>query len=130
MKARLLSFLICLTLLLTGCGISDNKGNPDTSSVGTQGQVADLGDDNKSFGEKIENTDAYDGYFEGESTDFTLMCLSGTADAYTLEGTTLTFSAIAEDSVYSIAGTFRGNIIIDVGDGHKLDLEMHGFSRC
>ena len=128
MKARLLSFLICLTLLLTGCGISDNKGNPDTSSVGTQDQVADLGDDNKSFGEKIENTDAYDGYFEGESTDFTLMCLSGTADAYTLEGTTLTFSAITEDSVYSIAGTFHGNIIIDVGDNHKLDLEMHGFS--
>ena len=30
--------------------------------------------------------------------------------------------------MYSISGTFRGNIVIDVGDNYKFDLELHGLS--
>ena len=126
MKTRILALLLCFALLLTGCGNNDkNEGykNPEE-----QGKTADLGHDSKSFGESLDNLGAYNGYFEGESTDIVVECVSGTDKAYKLEGTTLTFTSIAEDSVYSISGNFRGNIVIDVGEGHKLDLELHGFS--
>ena len=146
MKTRILALLLCFGLLLTGCGgngskddISNNGGhnnqtennnnieNNETES-GTQGEVADLGDDNKTFGEDIEDEGAYDGYFESASTDIDVKCVSGTDKAYKLEGTTLTFGAIGEETVYSISGTFRGNIVIDVGDNYKFDLELHGLS--
>jgi len=138
--------LLCLVLLLTGCGgngskddISNNGGhnnqtennnnieNNETES-GTQGEVADLGDDSKTFGDSLDDLGAYDGYFEGESTDIAVECVSGTDKAYKLEGTTLTFTTIGEETVYSISGTFRGNIVIDTGDSYKFDLELHGLS--
>ena len=131
---RWIAVALCIVLLLTGCGsqdslISDSRpGSHDPVVPPTQGNVTDLGDDNTSFGEELEDTGAYDGDFSGESLDFELDCLSGTANAYKLDGTTLTFTAIAEDTIYSIAGTFSGNIVIDVGDEHKFDLEMQGFS--
>ena len=136
MKIRLTALLLCFILLLTGCrkGNTDgdetgnNQGNPDSSETGTQGEVADLGDDSKTFGESLDDLGAYDGYFEGESVDIVVECVSGTKNAYKLEGTTLTFMAISEETVYSISGTFRGNIIIDVGDSYKFELELHGLS--
>ena len=126
MKIRILALLLCFLLLLTSCGKKDkNEGyqNPEE-----QGASADLGDDSTSFGSSLDELGAYDGYFEGESTDIVVECVSGTDKAYKLEGTTLTFTTIGEDSVYSISGKLRGNIVIDVGEGHKLDLELHGLS--
>ena len=136
MKIRILALLLCLDLLLTGCSGNNqngddtggNQGNPDSSETGTQGDVADLGDDNKTFGDSLDNLGVYDGYFESASTDIEVKCISGTDKAYKLEGTTLTFTAIGEKTVYSISGTFRGNIVIDVGDSYKFDLELHGLS--
>ena len=126
MKTKIFALLLCLVLLLTGCGKKDkNEGyqNPEE-----QGTTADLGDDNKSFGESLDSLGAYDGYFEGESTDIVVECVSGTQGAYKLEGTTLTFTGVGEESVYSISGKLRGNIVIDVGDSYKFDLELHGLS--
>ena len=117
---RLTAFLLCLCLLFAGCGGGQHPP--------MQGEVPDLGNDDQSFGEDLEDTGAYDGYFENESKDFVVSCVSGTQNAYKIEGTTLTFTAIAEETVYAISGTFRGNIIIDVGDSCKFDLELHGFS--
>ena len=139
MKTRILALLMCLILILSGCssntndsggtqGNQPNQGNPDSSESGTQGEVTDLGDDSKTFGEDLETLGAYDGYFESASTDIDVKCVSGTDKAYKLEGTTLTFGAIGEETVYSISGTFRGNIVIDVGDSYKFDLELHGLS--
>ncbi len=139
MKTRILALLMCLILILSGCsgntndsgGTQENqpnKGNPGSSESGTQGEVTDLGDDSKTFGEDLEALGAYDGYFESASTDIDVKCVSGTDKAYKLEGTTLTFGAIGEETVYSISGTFRGNIVIDVGDNYKFDLELHGLS--
>ena len=136
MKIKLIALLLVFILLLMGCSkgntdgdeMGNNQGNPDSSETGTQGEVADLGDDDKTFGEDIEASGAYDGYFEGESGDIVVECISGTRNAYKLEGTTLTFTTVAEESVYSISGTFRGNIVIDVGDSYKFDLELHGLS--
>ena len=127
MKIRLISIFLCLILLLTGCSKkkAENEGyqNPEE-----QGTTADLGDDNKSFGESLDDLGAYDGYFEGESTDIVVECISGTQGAYKLEGTTLTFTGVGEESVYSISGKLRGNIVIDVGESYKFDLELHGLS--
>ena len=126
MKTRIFALLLCLLLLLTGCGKKDkNEGyqNPEE-----QGSSADLGDDSKSFGESLDSLGAYDGYFEGESSDIVVECVSGTQGAYKLEGTTLTFTGVGEESVYSISGKLRGNIVIDVGDSYKFDLELCGLS--
>ena len=136
MKTRIFALLLCLVLLLTGCSKGgsngdDTQGNeddPNNIETGTQGEVVDLGDDSKTFGESLDDLGAYAGYFEGESTDIVVECVSGTQGAYKLEGTTLTFTTIGEETVYSISGTFRGNIVIDTGDSYKFDLELHGLS--
>ena len=125
MKIKLTALLLSLTLLLTGCNI---QGTPQHSETETAGKVTDLGDDNQTFGEDIEETGAYNGYFEGDSKDTEIICISGTKNAYKLEGSTLTFTSITEDSVYTVSGTFNGNIVIDTGNDHKFDLELHGFS--
>lgn len=132
MKMKAVALLLALLLLLTGCGSRDLQADGQDSlgdtSPETQGTAADLGDDNKTFGDDIKDTGAYDGYFEEENWDAEVKCLSGTQNAYRLEGNTLTFTAIGEETAYSISGTFRGNIVIDVGDDYKFDLELHGFS--
>ena len=126
MKTRIFALLLCLVLFLTGC---ENKNKNDGYiNPETQGTMEDLGDDNKTFGESLDDLGAYDGYFENEARDIVVECISGTNNAYKLEGTTLTFTAIAEESVYSISGTFSGSIVIDTGDSCKFDLELHGLS--
>ena len=108
---------------------SGDQGNTESGDQGgNPGAVEDLGDDNKTFGDSLDELHVYDGYFEGASTNLTVECLSGTKNAYKLEGTTLTFTGISEKSSYSISGSFRGNIVIDVGDDYKFELEMQGLS--
>ena len=56
MKMRIFSLLLVLVLVLSGCNRNTgNGGNPDTSAPGTQGEVADLGDDNKTFGDSLDD---------------------------------------------------------------------------
>ena len=100
----------------------------DPSETETQGESADLGDDNKTFGDSLEDLGAYDGYFDETLGDLRIEYVSGTPNAYRHEGTTLTFTAVSEDTVYAVSGSFRGNVVIDAGDGYKLDLELHGLS--
>lgn len=76
----------------------------------------------------VSESEMYDGYFEEDTVDVTVECVSGSAGCYTLEGNKLTFTALGEDSVYSIKGALSGSIVIDVGDNRKLDLELHGLS--
>ncbi|MBQ8431257.1 MAG: carbohydrate-binding domain-containing protein [Clostridia bacterium] len=124
---RAFTLVLILLLLLTGCRYGNGVPQGGTADA-TLGAVGELGDDSKSFGEALDSLGAYDGYFEGASADLTVTCVSGTPNAYRWEGTTLYFTAIGEASVYSIAGTLRGNIVIDVGDGYKFDLELCGVS--
>ena len=76
----------------------------------------------------VEDLDLYGGYFEEDVAEYEIECLSGTDHAYTVTGSTIVFGALSESSVYSIKGRLKGNIVIDVGDAYRLDLEMHGFS--
>ena len=70
MKTRIYALLLCLVLLLTGCGKKDK--NEDYQNPEEQGTTADLGDDSKTFGDSLNDLGAYDGYFEGESSDIVL----------------------------------------------------------
>ena len=126
MNRRFFSFLLCFVFLLAGCQQPDIPGYftpPDS-----QEPVASLGDDDTSFGDDIHNSGIYDGFFEEETLDFTVTCVSGTPDAWKLEGTTLTFTAVQTSSVYAISGTLKGNIIIDIGDANNFELELSDFS--
>lgn len=71
-----------------------------------------------------EASNAYEGYFDDERQDITVSCVSGTPNAYTLEGNVLTFTSLGENSVYSVSGQLRGSIVIDVGDDYEFELEL------
>ena len=121
MKNKLLALLLCAALLLTGCRDRGNGGGGGGAPSGEGG----LGGDDTSFGDDLDNLGAYDGSFEGEASDVTVEYISGTEGAYKLEGSTLTFNAINEDSVYLISGKFSGNTISDIYTGLR-----RSYSRC
>ncbi len=126
----LLSFAMTVCLL-AGCKARyapiEEESDPASGNEMPNFNTA-LGDDDDTFGAALDDTGIYDGYFEEESTDIDIKCVSGTNNAYSLNGTTLTFSSISEDSVYSISGKLKGNIVIDVAEDYKLELELTGFS--
>lgn len=75
--------------------------------------------------------DIYAGYSENVLEGFAnvfVTCTEGSQGCYTMQGDTITFTKIAADSVYVISGEFKGNIMIDVGDDYKFDLELQGLS--
>ena len=66
MKIRLLSLFLLLTLLFVSCArkTPENLGAPESSNNNeTQGEVADLGGDDKTFGDSLDDLGIYDGYF-------------------------------------------------------------------
>lgn len=123
---RLIALLLAASLVLAvfgGC-TPEEEAVSGTGSAGKE----ELGGGDDSFGDSLEDMDAYAGYFEEETVDVTVTCESGTPGCYTLEGNTLTFTQVSEDSVYSVSGQLRGNIVIDIGDDCKFDLELHGLA--
>lgn len=128
MNLKIISVFLIFVLMLTGCSKNQDGTQNGASSNEIPISVADLGDDSSSFGEAIEDIGTYDGYFEDDIVDLQINCLSGTKDCYSIEDNVVKFSAVSEDSVYSISGKLSGSIIIDTGDGYKFDLELHGLS--
>ena len=144
---KLLCILLILCLVLTvipGCDKDPGEkqtepagdsapGKPAAAAPTDSGNAgstapADPADGSGAFGSSLDELNAYAGYFEGDSTDITVDCVSGTSGCYTLNGNVLTFTNVKEDSVYAVSGTFRGNIVIDIGDDYKFDLELKGLS--
>ncbi len=140
-KIKLTAFFLLLLVLLVGCTAQDQETEADTSEK-TDVPTEDATEENASEENASEEVDLtpegvgvppqelgiYDGYFDGESQDLHVECLMGTRAAYKLEGSTLTFTAIDQETIYTISGKFRGQIVIDVGDAHKFELEFRGFS--
>lgn len=62
------------------------------------------------------------------TNDVSISCTEGTAGCYSIEGDTILFTGIQEDSLYIISGEWNGRIVIDAGDNHKFELEMQGLS--
>lgn len=117
---KIIALFLLVILTLTGCFGNDDKHNGE--------QNGNIPNDDSSYGEDIKNLGVYDGLFDGDSCAVTITCISGTPDCYTIENNTITFTAVSAESVYSVTGSFSGNIVIDVGDEYKFDLELQGFS--
>jgi len=128
---RIIAIIMALliSVMLFSCDNANvNNANAENGSTPTDAETADLGEKDDSFGEKLEELNLYEGYFEGNTVEIAVDCVSGTDGCYKLDGNTLTFTNVGEDSVYSITGKLNGNIVVDIGDDHKFDLELTGLS--
>lgn len=136
---KILLFIILPAILLVSIVIcvkfSVNRNNtPKTGSIGERpsdsNNVQDIEVD-ENVHHYTMNSEENGNYVyqdeEGNLAEFSILYISGTENCYTVSDNTLTFSNITGDSVYSITGTFYGNIIIDVGENYKFELEMMGF---
>ncbi len=131
-KKKTIALLLAVVMFtMAGCGEQTAKDNAGTSAGSvSSGVPTDLGNAEATFGENREE-DFYAGYSENAPVDLskvTITCISGTDGCYTMEGNTITFTKLSEDSVYAISGECKGNIVIDIGDEYKFDLEMQGLS--
>ena len=150
-KCRVIAVFLMIMLMISGCGekeadnpMDNQGGNPAESQVdrpadkpaGNPAENAapdissDFGDAEETYGDDIQE-ELYKGYSEAASSDLsgvTITCLSGSDGCYIKEGSTITFTNVSTDSIYTIAGEFKGNIVIDVGDDYKFELELLGLS--
>ena len=124
MKTKAFILFLSILLLLSSCGVNSENSSSDISvdNVNTSSK------EDVSVSSDVDVSGIYNGYFEDKENDVIIECISGTENAYTLSESTLTFSNISEESVYSISGNFTGNIVIVVGEENKFTLELHGFS--
>lgn len=139
-KYRKMAWLVTIMLLTAGCGAAEkpveNNGTGVEHSAGTMPGVdkaTSAPEQNVAEDGSVEKNaeDVYAGYSENAPTDFSkvvITCLEGTGGCYTTQGNTLTFTKVAADSVYAVSGEFKGNIVIDIGDDYKFDLELQGLS--
>ena len=131
---KLLSFILIFVLsltLLASCGKGDNNSAGNTAggsannppSPPEQSQTTE----DESAAESIDNekTDIPSDLPENADT-LAVSYVSGTDNCWTLSGKTLTFSGLTENTVCSVTGEFDGQIIIDVGDDYKFELELCG----
>ena len=112
-------------------GSGDNAGGGSTDNSSDNQGSESSGDGNNQTGGGSGEVEVFPDEEEEtvvETSSFYVECLSGTKKCYTYDGTTLTFTAIGEETEYSIYGEMNGNIVIDVGDDYKFTLEMHGFA--
>ena len=107
---RLFCLLVAAMLLLTACHKDEN---PNILPSDASAQTAPV-----SLPQSVPKL----------NNDVSIRCETGTPDCYSIEDQTIRFSGITEESLYIISGQWNGNIVIDVGDGHKFELEMQGFS--
>lgn len=150
---KFLCILSCFALCVTcsACGSSktpergNNPGNTENTDSGNNEENTDNGGTKLPDGNEVEITepDTAEHSFTlisgeggsytykcadcGEEETIVISCESGTENACTVEGDTITFSGITEKSGYSISGKFHGNIVIDVTEDYKFELQTSGF---
>lgn len=73
-------------------------------------------------------TFVYENAATGESFSFTVTYESGTENAFSVSGTTLTFAGFTEDSVYTLTGTLYGNVVVSSETECELELSLAGFT--
>lgn len=127
---KMAALLLIVSVLISGCGKTTDSGeNAPEITPGVTAPEATVPEVSEPVVSAPE--DFYVGYKEEAPADFSkvvITCLEGTEGCYTTQGNTLTFTKVAADSVYSVSGEFKGNIVIDIGDDYKFDLELHGLS--
>lgn len=136
---KILTFMTAAALLslpVAGCSMQPMNGTTGGGVTTTErptddNQVEDIQVDENVYDYTL--TSEEDGNFVYEDEDgniaaFSVVYVSGTQNCYTVEGNTLTFGNLTEDSVYAVTGVFYGNIVIDAGDDYKFELEMKAFT--
>lgn len=111
-KRKMIAVLLMTMLVLSGCGEKPTDTPMETpESNPVEKVIPDISSE-----------------FSSDLSKVTITCLSGSDGCYTKEGSTITFTKVSADSIYTIAGEFKGNIIIDVGYDYKFELELLGLS--
>lgn len=132
--------LLCLTF--TACNSFRPDGTPPDGNNNlpdnvTGGEITDNNDvtitDPKDTGEhdfdlisQAGGTFTYKCADCNEEETVVISYVSGTKNAYSVNENTITFSGITEASAFDISGTFHGNIVIDVTEDYKFELQMCG----
>ena len=130
---KILSFILIFVLSLTmfaSCGTNGNSsaGNSSGGAANTPptpGQSHTTEDESAAESIDSEKTDIPGDLPENADT-LSVSYVSGTKNCRTISGNTLTFSGLTEDTICSVSGEFDGQIIIDVGDDYKFELELCG----
>jgi len=118
----ILLFLLSITLIACNNAGSVNYNQNDVNK--TNSTIARNDETKQTLIEEKKNTEELK---EIDNSNVNISLVSGTSDCYKIEDTTITFSNITEDTIYSIEGEFDGNIIVDVSDEYKFELELNGF---
>lgn len=134
-KKMILVLLLLCCFMLFGCkepvnspGNDDN--NNDDTVIDDNGNKDITVDDDKhtfTFSSKEDNSYTYTCSDCEKNAVVTINYVSGTENCVSVEGNTITFSNILENSCYSLSGTFYGNIIVNVSESYELELELNGF---
>lgn len=130
---KILSFILVFVLSLTmfaSCGTNGNNsaGNLAGGAANTPptpGQSQTTGSESAAESIDSEKTDIPGDLPENADT-LSVSYVSGTNNCRTISGNALTFSGLTEDTICSVSGEFDGQIIIDVGDDYKFELELCG----
>ncbi len=153
-KAFLRTVLLCVlafATLLSGCDLAGNGGTSTnqngivTDENGSSGRqnnatefttitddgtvtTVEIDTDEHGFELETQDGDSYTYRCEdcGETATVTVCYESGTAGCVAVSGSTLTFSGMTEESVYSLSGEFHGNIVIVGNEDYEFELELNG----
>lgn len=122
---------LCVTCV--ACGNSNDNEKPDGNEV--EVTEPDTTKHNFTLTSGGSGSYTYQCADCGKKETVVISCVSGTQNAYSVSGNTITFNRISERSVYDIQGAFHGNIVIDVSDSQKFELQMSGlelysFAAC
>ncbi len=142
LKSRFLSFvslilavaLLCLTV--TSCGNTDaatsDSGSDTESDAADTSAVKDVEIDEEEHNYRFVSQDGdsytYRDDVTGETATVTITCTSGTAGAFTVTENTIVFSGFDADSVYTLSGSFYGNITLSGNEDYKTELVLSGLS--
>lgn len=108
------------------------SGNEDDDPSYDDNEVKEVEvDEEKHDYELVDSGDGVYTYTDSETNESKTMYItlsSGSSNGYKIEGNTITFSGIIEDTVYSLKGEFYGNIVVSIDEAYKLEIELNGFS--
>ncbi len=123
-KISFIIYIFILISFISSCSspsFNDEPHNPNDNNLPNSGQVDEPSQ------QENEEIIADPGEVNVD-TDYTITCVSGTENAYVVDGDTITFNTIFSDSVYAITGSLDGNIVIDVSDSYKFELQFVNFT--
>ena len=121
-KLLLRLFLLGLIVLMSSCGTVENE-KPFPNGPNIKDEITFTEPESEKNEEIIETPTEVE-----VETDYKITYVSGSKDCYKVEGTTIYFNNISSDTIYSISGSLDGNIVINVSNNYKFELELVGFT--